>query len=115
MQDDDLPTWAHTLLLFLIVSPFALPLIWLGLQGIHTHHLEPVMGPDFGVWLVGPKPVDGRAAVLEGLKLILLGCGFLAIAAAFSRFAEDRPGLRRLPWILLGVFVVLTFWIKPGA
>ncbi len=101
IQDDDLPTWAHTLLLLAVVSPFAALLIWPGLRAVANGVLLPMMGPEFGQWLFGQAALRGNHAVLAGWVLISLGMTFLALGAAFSRWAEDRPLLRALPWGLL--------------
>ena len=75
LQDDDLPTWAHTTCVLSIVSLFALPLIWSGLKAIALQSLPPMMGPEFDVWMFGPRELQGGAAVLAGLSLMVFGAG----------------------------------------
>ena len=100
-QDDDLPTWAHTTLLMIVVSPFALILIWPGLRAVATGILLPMTGPDFGQWMFGNQELRGDHAVLAGWVLISLGVTFFALGASFSRWAQERLLIRALPWILL--------------
>lgn len=104
--DDALPDWLHTLLLLLVTGSFGAPLLWQGAQAMLTRHLEPVMGPEFGQWLF-PRVLEGAAARLAGLELVVLGLSFLALGGAFSRWADERPLLQRLPWGLLALFVAL--------
>ena len=111
LQDDDLPTWAHTTCVLSIVSLFALPLIWSGLKAITLQSLPPMMGPEFGVWMFGSRELQGRVAVLAGLSLMVFGATFFALGVTYTRWAQDRVMLRRLPWLLLVLGVVLYFWV----
>ena len=111
-SDEALPTWLHTALLFLIVSPFSVPLLWFGLHAIATKHLEPLSGPEFGQFFFGPSPLQGKAASLAGFSLIVLGCAFAALAMQFSRVAHGNVVLRSVPWILIAVSVALSLWVK---
>ena len=111
LQDDDLPTWARTTCVLSIVSLFALPLFWSGLRAVMLQSLPPMMGPEFGVWMFGPGELQGRAAVLAGLSLMVFGATFFALGVAHTRWAQDRVMVRRLPWILLVLGVVLYFWV----
>jgi hypothetical protein len=111
-SDDELPTWLHSLLLVLVVAPFAAPLCWWGLQAIATAHLEPLSGPDFGQFFFGPAALDGEPARVAGLSLVAQGCAFFALAAGFSRLACARVLLRALPWGLIAISVLLSLWVK---
>lgn len=101
IQDDDLPTWAHTALLMIVVSPFALLLIWPGSRAVATGVLLPMMGPEFGQWMFWHQELRGHHAVLAGWVLISLGVTFFALGASFSRWAQERLLMRTLPWVLL--------------
>ncbi len=101
IQDDELPTWAHTALLMIVVSPFALLLIWPGSRAVATGVLLPMMGPEFGQWMFGHQELRGHHAVLAGWVLISLGVTFFALGASFSRWAQERLLMRTLPWVLL--------------
>ena len=111
-SDDKLPTWLHTALLLLIVSPFSLPLLWTGVHAISAAHLEPLSGPEFGQFFFGSEPVQGKAARAAGFSLVVLGCAFLAIAIQFSRLARGNVIVRTLPWVLVAVSVALSLWVK---
>lgn len=111
LQDDELPTWAHTTCVLSIVSLFALPLIWSGLKAITLQSLPPMMGPEFGVWMFGAQELQGRMAVLAGLSLMVFGATFFALGVAFTRWAQDRVMVRRLPWLLLVLGVAFYFWV----
>ena len=100
-QDDDLPTWAHTALLMIVVSPFALLLIWFGSRAVTTGILFPMTGPEIGQWMFGNQKLLGDHAVLAGWVLISLGCTFFVLGASFTRWAQERLLIRALPWILL--------------
>ena len=110
LQDNELPTWAHTALTLAIASAFAVPLLWSGFHAIATGYLEPMMGPDFGTWWFSDKTLIGRAAVIGGCALFDAGLMFLSIGVAFSRWAEGRTALRLLPWFLFAISVALHFW-----
>lgn len=114
-QDDELPTWAHTTALLVIVSVVALPLLWLGAKAIVTGHLEAVSGPELGQYFFGPKPLSGRTAVVGGVALLVLGAAFVSLGLAYSRMAADRIVLRWLPWVLLGMYVPLSIWVRSLA
>ena len=101
IQDDELPTWAHTALLMIVVSPFAVLLIWPGSRAVATGVLLPMMGPEFGQWMFGHQELRGHHAVLAGWVLISLGVTFFALGASFSRWAQERLLMRTLPWVLL--------------
>ena len=101
IQDDDLPTWAHTALLMIVVSPLALLLIWPGSRAVATGVLVPMTGPEFGQWMFGQQELRGGHAVLAGWVMICLGVTFLALGASFSRWAQERMLMRALPWVLV--------------
>ena len=101
IQDNDLPTWAHTALLMIVVSPFAVLLIWPGSRAVATGVLLPMMGPEFGQWMFGHQELRGHHAVLAGWVLTSLGVTFFALGASFSRWAQERLLMRTLPWVLL--------------
>ncbi len=105
--DDALPTWLHTALLFIVVSPFALPLIWWGLVAIVRRHLEPLSGPEFGQWFFGRSALEGTEAVWAGLSLVVFGGSFYALAVRLMRMAEGHRMLRLLPWILVAASIVI--------
>lgn len=111
-SDDALPTWLHSLLLILIVSPFALPVLWWGLKAIATAHLEPLSGPDFGQFFFGDVTLKGKPAKVAGLSLVVLGCAYFALAAQFSRLACSVVVLRALPWVLIAISTLLSLWVK---
>ena len=111
-SDEELPTWLHTLLLILIVSPFSAYLFWFGMSAIITGHLDPLSGPEFGQFFFGPSSLQGNAARVAGFSLIAFGCSFLAIAFRFSRLAGENRFTRLLPWILLGISGIVSFWVK---
>lgn len=115
VRDEDLPTWLHTTLLLVVVSPFSLTLLYWGLKTLASGHFDPISGPEVGQWWFGPDPLDGRPAYLAGAGMILNGLAFLAAALPFMRWNDDdRPGLRLamqvLPWGLLAVAVVYSLW-----
>lgn len=97
-RDEDLPTWAHTLLLVLVVAPFAVLLLWPGLKAITGGVLAPMGGPQLGQWMFGNRELRGAHAVLAGFALCGLGAAMLAVAAGYSRWAEQSRMLRLLGW-----------------
>lgn len=111
-SDEELPTWLHTTLLILVISPFAGFLYWFGIGAILTGQLEPLSGPDFGQYFFGPTHLHGKAARVAGISLITLGCSFLAIAYRFSRMANESRFSSFLPWILLALSQILSLWVK---
>lgn len=111
-SDDSLPTWLHTLLLILIVSPFSAPLFWLGFDAITNAYLYPLSGPDFGQFFFGNLTLKGKSAKIAGVSLITLGCTYVALAIQFSRLAYGNVILRCLPWVLLIIFEILSLWVK---
>jgi hypothetical protein len=108
-SDETLPTWLHTTLLILVVSPFSVPLFWSGVHAIATRHLEPLSGPEFGQYFFGSSPLQGRAAVLAGFSLVIFGCTFAALALQFSRLSPGNAVLRFLPWVLLAISAAVSF------
>ena len=108
-SDDELPTWLHTVLIFLVVSPFAGFLFWFGLSALVSGYMEPIGGPDVGQTFFGNSPLQGVAARWAGLTLIVLGASFVAIAYRFSRLAGDGSWPRRLPWALLALSCLMLF------
>ena len=111
-SDEALPTWLHTALLILIVSPFSVSLLWFGVHAIATRHLDPLSGPVFGQFFFGPSPLQGKAALLAGFSLIVFGCAFVALAMQFSRVAHGNVVLRSVPWVLVAVSAALSLWVK---
>lgn len=107
LQDDELPTWAHTVLTLAIASAFAVPLFWYGIRAVATGYLEPIMGPELGHWWFGSKALTGRAAVIAGWALLAAGSTFLSLGAAFCRWAEGRILIRLLPWGFLALHFLL--------
>jgi len=114
-SDEALPTWLHTLLLILIVSPFSGFLFWFGVSAIAAAHLDPLSGPEFGQFFLGPSPLEGKAARVAGVSLIAFGGSFVAIAFKFSRLAGENRLPRLLPWILLAISQMLSLWAKSIA
>lgn len=110
--DDELPDWLHTLLLAILVSPPAIWLFWFGFSALFSGRLEPLPGPDFGQYFFGPNALLGKPARIAGISLITLGFAYLAIAAKFSRFAEEGKRWRYLPWLLIGVAILLAKLVK---
>ncbi len=111
-SDDELPTWLHTLLLLLLVSPFALILLWWGVGAIASGQLEPKAGPELGYYFFGTSVLYGATARLAGFAFLVLSAGFWSIALSFSRMAADSRVLKILPWVLLTVFIVLSVSIN---
>lgn len=107
-EDDALPTWLHTALLFIGVSPFGIPLTWWGVQAIVQRHLEPLSGPEFGQWFFGRSALDGSEAVWAGISLVVFGVSFFAIAVSFMRASEGNRVLKLLPWILVATSIVVS-------
>ncbi|MEQ1527851.1 MAG: hypothetical protein ABL925_00940 [Methylococcales bacterium] len=110
-SDDSLPTWLHTLLLILIVTPFSAPLFYSGVNAIVDGYLQPLNGPEFGQFFFGPEPLQGKAARIAGLALLILSLAYVAIAARFSRLVYGAV-VRRLPWLLLALYVLLSLWVS---
>jgi len=114
-SDDKLPTWLHTILLLLIVSPFSLFPLWWGVSALVSGHLEPISGPEPGQYFFSPAALTGAVARLAGVAFIVLGAAFAAIAVSFLRFSEENNILKFLPWVLLAGFVALSFYIHSQA
>lgn len=110
-SDEKLPTWLHTTLLLLIVSPFSLFPLWWGMSALVSGHLEPISGPEPGQYFFGPTALNGTAARLAGVAFLVLSAAFIAIAISFSRFSKENSVLKLLPWALLAGFVALSFVI----
>ena len=110
-SDEKLPTWLHTTLLLLVVSPFALLPLWWGISAVVSGHLEPVSGPEPGQYFFGPTALNGTVARLAGVAFLVLSAAFTSIAVSFLRFAEENAILKLLPWALLAGFVALSFFI----
>lgn len=110
--DHELPDWLHTLLLAILVSPPVIWLFWFGFSALFSGRLEPLPGPDFGQYFFGPNALLGKPARIAGISLITLGLAYLTIAARFSRFADERKRWRLLPWLLLGVAILLAKLVK---
>ena len=111
-SDNSLPTWLHTLLCLALGMPFALPLLFHGSKAVATRHFEPLSGPEFGQYFFGPNAISGTPAQIAGAALVLYGLAFLSLSIAFTRHAEERVLLRRLPWFLLALGVGTTFLVK---
>jgi len=111
LQDEDLPTWAHTALLVFVIAPFAGLLIWPGVQAVATGVLAPTPGPEFGQWMFGSDELRGHNAVLAGFALCGLGLALLSVAAAYSRWAQHHRVLRILPWMLLACAVLFHTYV----
>ena len=115
-SDESLPTWLHTLLLLLIVSPLFIFLFFKGISAIASGHLEPLSGPEFGQYFFGNATLVGKAAKLAGVSLIVLAFGFIALAVQFSRLAIANLLARTLlPWVLVAIHIGLSFWVKSIA
>jgi hypothetical protein len=111
-SDESLPTWLHTLLCILVVSPFAGFLLWHGVHAIATAHLEPLSGPSLGQLFFGPVAINGKAAKVAGVSLIALGCAFVAFGFSYSRLVQGNKFLRLLPWVLLAAYIAISIWVK---
>jgi hypothetical protein len=111
-SDESLPTWLHTLLLFLVTSPFYGFSFYYGIGAIVSVHLEPLGGPDFGQYFFGNVTLDGTPAKIAGVSLIALGFSFVAIAIQHSRLAiADAVARTYLSWIFLAISIALSFWV----
>jgi len=111
-SDDELPTWLHTLLLTLVVTPFAGFLFWFGIGAIFGGFLEPLSGAAAGQFFFGDAPLYGVVARIAGLSLIVLGAAFFAIVFRFSRFTDGSGYSRWLPWTLLMLSIHLSILVK---
>lgn len=111
-SDDGLPTWLHTVLLVIVVSPFAGFLFWFGVSAIYAGQLEPLSGPEFGQYFFGSSTLEGKPARIAGLSLVMLGSSFLAIAYRFSRLANEGKFPRCAPWVLLAVSQFLSLVVR---
>ena len=111
-SDDELPTWLHTVLLLLVVSPFAGFLFWVGLAAIFSGYMEPIGGPDVGQTFFANSPLHGAAARWAGLTLLAFGSSFVAIAYKFSRLAGDTRLAQGLPWGLLAFSCVMLIFVN---
>lgn len=83
-SDDALPTWLHTTLLVLVVSPFCLMPLWWGIGAMIAGHLDPLPGPDFGQFFFGQVPLHGDMARFAGFALVILGLAFAALAVRYA-------------------------------
>ena len=110
LRDEDLPTWLHTTCIMVIAGLFALPLLWTGINALLSASLTPMMGPDFGVWMLGGRSLQGIAAVVAGFSLIGLGSAFLVLGLSWTRWAQGKPLLRWLPWIICAASLLLSWW-----
>lgn len=110
-KDEDLPTWAHTAAVFLILTPFAAFLIWPGLKAVMSGALPPVAGPSIGVWMFGDKVLHGDDAVRAGWALIFMGMAFLSIGVTFSRWAQFHPVARAIPWALFACAIAFYVYV----
>ncbi len=114
-SDDSLPTWLHTTLLVLVVSPFCLIPLWWGIGAMVLGHLDPLPGPDFGGFFFGQAPLYGGIARFAGFALVILGVAFAALAARYSRFADENKTMMALPWVLIACFIVCSFLVNKLA
>jgi len=112
-SDDSLPTWLHTLLVFLIVSPFFIFFFLQGVGAIASGRLEPLSGPELGQYFFGSVTLVGKAAKIAGVSLLALSFGFVALAVQFSRLVIAKLVTRTLlPWVLIVIHIGLSFWVK---
>jgi hypothetical protein len=107
LEDEELPTWLHTLLWLAIVSFFAVPEGLEGFEAIATRRLEPSMDNEW----IGPHALEGSLAVAAGFLQVELMITLYALAIAYSRLGESRKYLRTLSWGLFGVYVAVGFLI----
>jgi hypothetical protein len=107
LQDEQLPTWAHTIVVFLIASVFGIPPIWWGISAIATRHLPEMREWDGQLFF---QALNEREAVIAGWSLICLGLTFLTLGMGFTRWAEGRAAVRVLPWCCLALFACLYLW-----
>lgn len=106
IPDDELPTWLHTTIALLVVSPFALLFIVPGIGAIRNSVLEPLMGPDFGFFLFGDQTLHDQAARVAGWSLLAGGLSFFGIGIGFCRWAQDNAVIR---------ISLLTLWVVSTA
>ena len=106
-KDEDLPVWVHTLLLVLLCSTFAIPLLYLGIEGIITQKLDAFMGPEFGTYFID-KTLTGSRAITGGISLIFYGLSFYSIAYYFSHYYNEKLLGKIMPFILLGFSLFLS-------
>jgi hypothetical protein len=109
LQDEQLPTWAHTTIVFLIVSVFVIPPGWVGASAIVTGHLPPIVEWDGTSWF-GNRALDGAPAVIAGCTFISIALSFLTLGVAQLRWAEGRSLIGALPWCFVALTAVFAFW-----
>lgn len=78
-------------------------------------NLNPLPGPDFGQFFFGQAPLHGGIARLAGFALIILSMAFAALAASYSRFANQNKTFKVLPWVLIAFFILCAFFVNKLA
>ena len=106
LRDERLPNWAHTAIILLIVSFFAVLPAWWGISAIVTGHLPRSESWDGDHWF-GGQSLSGGAAVIAGCCLGCLSLSFLALGFAQLRCAEGRRLIGALPWFFVALSGVL--------
>jgi hypothetical protein len=108
LQDEQLPTWAHTTIVFLIVSVFVIPPGWVGVSAIVTGHLPPIVEWDGTSWF-GTRALHGVPAVIGGCTFVSIALSFFTLGVAQLRWAEGRRFIGVLPWCFVALTAVLAF------
>jgi hypothetical protein len=109
LQDEQLPTWAHTVIVFLIVSVFVIPPGWVGVSAIVTGHLPPIVEWDGTSWF-GTRALDGVPAVVGGWTFVSIALSFFTLGVTWLRWAEGRRLVGALPWCFVALTAVLACW-----
>ena len=114
LRDERLPTWAHTMIILLIVSTFAAIPAWWGVSAIINEHLPRTENWDGDHWF-GGRCLNGSTAVVAGYSLVSLSLSFFSLGLAQLRCAQGRRIVHALPWcfvILAGVLYVSVFLLR---
>jgi hypothetical protein len=103
--DDELPTWLHTTLLLGVISVFALPIGWEGIDAIARRRYDSTDGPEFGIHWFDPPPFEGGLAVTAGFAQLTLMLTIYVFAMVYaSRWHERLRKWRAMPWILSAAY-----------
>jgi len=106
-SDDALPTWLHTTLLLVVVSPFCISLLLPGLHALKAHELAPISIE--GQYMFGGVMLHGGQATLAGWALVMLAGVFPALGLCFARLERVQRWARISVGILFGLYLVLSY------